>query len=358
MELITLNRCCRIRIDERPGIDLLLERKSFTLPSAELIAPLLESSEPRSYEAVVSSFVSALENHNPADVKTFVDSLLKAGVLQDALEDNPLLDEAKLWHSYGWTDALVFHCLSDEFPRSDVPGTEHFVPIEESLKEDIAIAGTPEFWRYRAQDYTALPEASDAPVRDLAEVLLARRTHQPWTGAAFSAQDLSRVLRDVNDPLLRLRQAAEDDHEGDPGALLRNTFGDLEAYVAVHDIDGIAPGLYHYDPKDHALGVIRQGDHRELLQRTFVGQTPAGQGRCAIIISVVWSRLMFKYRSNPRAYRGLMTVVGQLAQRYLVSFTGFGLTTFPTPAHVAERADALLGTDRLEESALYLVSAG
>jgi SagB-type dehydrogenase family enzyme len=226
------------------------------------------------------------------------------------------------------------------------------------LARQLELHALPELWREHPVPYERLPAPTGYPDRDLGDVLLARRTHRPWTGRSLTSQHLSRVLLDANAPLVKSRLAAEREFRKRPSALLENLYGDLETYVVAYDVDGLAPGLYHYDPRDHQLGRIRSGCLREQVCTAFVGQEAASAGSCSLLITAVWKRHMVRYANNPRGYRTLMMLVGQLAQRYLVGWTAFGFRTFPTPAHYPELTDSLLGTDRFVESGIYLLTAG
>ena len=43
----------------------------------------------------------------------------------------------------------------------------------------------------------------------------------------------------------------------------------IEIYVVCADIPGLDAGVYHFDPKDMKLNVIRQGDYREKYSRFY-----------------------------------------------------------------------------------------
>nr|WP_272919077.1 SagB/ThcOx family dehydrogenase [Streptomyces sp. SID7834] len=226
------------------------------------------------------------------------------------------------------------------------------------LRDRIDKQQPPAFWKNLNVPYQPLPPAAEASDRDLGEVLLSRRSHRPWSKQKMTAQQLSRVLTDVNLPLVNQRRTAESQYLETPSALMHNSYGDIETNVIVYDVDGLEPGVYHYDPNDHGLGLIRSGDLRDEVQSAFVGQSRAGSGSCSLLLSVVWERHMYRYANNPHGYRSLMECLGQFAQRYLVAWTSLGFETFPTPAHYAALTDGLIGTKRFEETGVYLLTAG
>ncbi|MEU4800459.1 SagB/ThcOx family dehydrogenase [Streptomyces sp. NPDC023327] len=353
----SLNEFMRIRLEERPVCDLLLEGRTFRLPDARCLPVLTGIEEPVDRDWLVARFAREL-SRDTDDAAEFVDRLVETRILRPADSEHPLMPEVRSWQQYGWTDALIFHCLTEGRPYSDVLGAQAPEPAGSVLARRIAEQEVPPFWKHLPVPYQPLPPAVDYPDRDLADVLLSRRSHVAWSEQQLTADQVSRVLRDVNAPLVEMRRVAEQDYRTSPDVLMRNTYGDLETYVVVYDVVGLEPGIYHYAPDRHALGLVEAGDFRDRVRTAFVGQKSAGSGSCSLLISAVWERHMFRYANDPRAYRTVMTIMGQFAQRYLVAWTAFGFTTFPTPAHHPELTDALLGTDRFEESGIYLITAG
>lgn len=352
-----LNEFMRVRIEDPLICDLLLERRSYRLPHPSCLPVLASIDGPLERNQIVSRFLDALavEDDRAAE---FVDKLIEAHVFWPEGYAHPLMPQVRTWREYGWTDALIFHCLTEGQSYTDVLHAKTPETPAEALSRRLRDGQLPPFWKELPGRYEKLPEPESYPSRDLADVLLSRRTHVPWSGQKLTAEQVSRVLHDANIPLVRRRCAAEEGYRDDPSALMRNIYGDLESYLIAYDVAGVEPGIYHYHPRDHALGLIAAGDFRERVRDAFVGQERAGSGSCSVLISAVWERHMFRYAGNPRGYRTMMMLIGQLAQRYLVSWTALGYTTFPTPAHYAELTDALIGSQRYEESGIYLITAG
>jgi hypothetical protein len=352
-----LNEFMRVRLAEPLVCDLLLEGRSYKLPDIRCLPVLASVDQATDLEELTSRFARALTvEHDEAE--RLVDQLVAAGILRPSGSEHPLMPQVRRWEHYGWTDALIFHCLTEQRPYHDVLGAAEPHDPGVLLRERLDHRAAPPFWKKLDTDYQPLPPPAPDPDRDLAEVLLARRTHVPWSGERMSAAQVSRVLHDANVPLVELRRRAEATYRDRPSVLLENTYGDLETYLIAYDVDGIEPGVYHYDPRDHGIGAVAQGDFRERVQRAFVGQQRASSGACSLLVSVVWERHMFRYPNDPRAYRTVLTLIGQLAQRYLVAFTAQRFTTFPTPAHQPGLTDELIGTRRFVESGIYLITAG
>ncbi|WP_327255788.1 nitroreductase family protein [Streptomyces sp. NBC_01244] len=352
-----LNEFMRIRLEDPLQCDLLLEGKTYGLPDVRCLPVLASVSEPTSREELVARFRKAL-GADERSIEHLVTRMIDTRIFRPSDSEHELMPQVGVWQKYGWTDALVYHLMADRQIYSDVVGSPAPADSEEVLRARIAERRPPAFWKTLDVPYQPLPAPAEPADRDLADVLLSRRSHRPWTKQRMTAAQLSRVLTDVNVPLVTQRRAAEANFEKTPSALMHNSFGDVETSVIVYDVEGLEPGIYHYDPDGHGLGLIRSGDLRDEVQTAFVGQSRASSGSCSLLLSVVWERHLYRYVNNPHGYRSMMECLGQFAQRYLLAWTSLGFETFPTPAHYAALTDSLIGTKRFEETGIYLLTAG
>src|SRR6185503_12202480 len=89
-----------------------------------------------------------------------------------------------------------------------------------------------------------------------------------------------------------------------------------EAYVVAQRVEGIAPGLYHYHPLDHALEPLPPP--AEGLQ-AFVRIMVAAQkyfldAPVFVILATRFPRTFWKYRNHTKAYRATIFDAGHLSQ--------------------------------------------
>ncbi|MEU1052510.1 SagB/ThcOx family dehydrogenase [Streptomyces sp. NPDC005876] len=352
-----LNEFMRIRLEDPLHCDLLLEGKTYRMPDVRCLSVLASVNEPASKEDLTARFRKALDADDQS-AEHLVDRLIATRVLRPSDSEHELMPQVRVWQEHGWTDALVYHCMADRQIYSDVVGSQAPAVTDDVLRARIADRQPPAFWKKLDVDYQPLPAPVEPSDRDLADVLLSRRSHRPWSKQKMTAAQLSRVLADANIPLVTQRRAAQAHYEQTPSALMHNSYGDVETSVIAYDIEGLEPGIYHYDPDGHGLGLIRAGDLRDEVQTAFVGQARASSGSCSLLLSVVWERHLYRYENNPHGYRSMMECLGQFAQRYLLAWTSLGFETFPTPAHYAALTDSLIGTKRFEETGIYLLTAG
>ena len=134
-----------------------------------------------------------------------------------------------------------------------------------------------------------------------------------------------------------------------------------ECYLLVRHVDGIAPGLYHYHPVDHALEPIRMlsSDEARALARRFVAAQNYFVDAQVMAIAVSrFRRNFWKYRNHAKAYRALILDVGHLSQTQYLAATELGLAAFITAAINEVDIEQAFGLDPVEESPLAVTGFG
>lgn len=134
-----------------------------------------------------------------------------------------------------------------------------------------------------------------------------------------------------------------------------------EAYLLVQRVEGVAPGLYHYHPIDHALEPIRllSPDETTGLARQFVAaQAYFVDAHVLVIPTSRFRRNFWKYRNHAKAYRALTLDVGYLSHTIYLSATELGLAAFITAAINEVDIEQAFGLDPLEEGPLAVCGFG
>jgi putative peptide maturation dehydrogenase len=125
-------------------------------------------------------------------------------------------------------------------------------------------------------------------------------------------------------------------------------FHSVEAYPILLRVDGVPPGLYRYDGRDHVLepvASIAPGEGRELAARFVCGQTYFADAHALVVLAVRFERAFWKYRNHQKALAAVLMDAAHLSQTlYLVS-TELGLGAFVTAAVNNADIDELLGLD-------------
>ncbi len=130
----------------------------------------------------------------------------------------------------------------------------------------------------------------------------------------------------------------------------------VETYVVVHNVEGIEPGVYHYDVMNHALDEIRRGDFRDETAEAALDQGFVGTCNVVFIWTAVFGRSKWKYRE--RAYRYVYLDAGHIAQNVALAAVSLGLGSCQVAALYDDEVNAVVGADGLEESTVYMTAVG
>jgi len=131
----------------------------------------------------------------------------------------------------------------------------------------------------------------------------------------------------------------------------------IEAYVVARDVEGIAPGIYHYDATRHRLELLRRGMTRDRMSDYVIGQRWFSEAAAFVFMTAVFTRTQWKYR-YPRAYRVVLAEAGHLCQTFCLVATWLGLAPFCTMAMADSKIDRDLGIDGVTEGVLYVAGVG
>ena len=109
----------------------------------------------------------------------------------------------------------------------------------------------------------------------------------------------------------------------------------IEAYPLVIDVEGLAPGFYHYRGQDHALELavpLERDDARSLANRLVIGQDYFADAAALVFHVARLDRQYWKYRQHPKALRVVLLDSGHLSQTFYLAASHLGLGAFYTAA--------------------------
>ena len=134
-----------------------------------------------------------------------------------------------------------------------------------------------------------------------------------------------------------------------------------EVYPLVTAVEGVDPGLYHYDVEHHALeplAVLTEEEAVELATTFSCGQTYFASAHVTFVLASRFERSFWKYRRNQRALAALLMDAGHLSQTLYLVCAERGLGIYVTVAVNAAAIDERLGLDGIREGALALAGCG
>lgn len=135
----------------------------------------------------------------------------------------------------------------------------------------------------------------------------------------------------------------------------------IEAYPLVLRVDGLAPGLYHYNVGRHGLDLLRELDldaGERLAELFTLGQSYFRSAHVLVLLVARFYRNFWKYRKAQKSYRVIHVDAGHLSQTFYLVATELGLGAFYTGAINDANIDRELGLDGVEQAAIGICGCG
>ena len=193
------------------------------------------------------------------------------------------------------------------------------------------------------------PPAFPGPV-DLRTVIARRRSVRAFAKKAVTLPQLSTMLWasagiSKRTPDFAFRSAPS------AGALYP-----VETYIVANNVEGLEPGLYHYNVKGHVLERLREGQLGKAAAAAALDQNIAATASVDFIWTAVFERSVWKYRQ--RAFRYVYLDCGHIAGQLSLAAVALSLGSCNIAAIYDGEMNALLGVDGDEESVLYMCCVG
>lgn len=217
---------------------------------------------------------------------------------------------------------------------------------------------TPLDWANQPESWKLYPDAPRVPLEtprirggvSLWSALNERRSVRRFGGATVTKRELSRLL-----------WAAQGVTRQQQGVLFRTApsaggLYPIETYLAVHRVEGVESGIYHYAVPEHALEQLSLGDVRLATAQAALDQRIAYEADLVLIWTAIFQRSKWKYKQ--RAYRYIYLDAGHIAQNVALAAVALGLGSCQIAAIYDDEANGLLGLDGGQESVIYMTSVG
>lgn len=129
-----------------------------------------------------------------------------------------------------------------------------------------------------------------------------------------------------------------------------------EVYVVCGGVRGIAAGVYHFNPGDFSLRLLREGDHRAALVKATGEEANVASAPVTLIFTSISWRSTWKYRD--RAYRYHFWDNGTILANALALAGSHGFPAQVVMGFVDSEIETLVGIDGQRELALSLMTVG
>lgn len=195
-----------------------------------------------------------------------------------------------------------------------------------------------------------LPRPARLPEASFWQTVARRRSVRRYTEAMIGTEELFLLLWAAQgitqEGRLALRAA--------PSAGARYP---LETYVAVTRVDGIEPGLYHWELPEQRLALLGRDEAvGRRAAAACLGQAMCAEAACVVMWTAVFERTLSKY--GERGMRYVYLDAGHAGQNLQLAATALGLGSCNIGALFDDEMNALLGVDGQAESIVYVTTVG
>ncbi len=140
------------------------------------------------------------------------------------------------------------------------------------------------------------------------------------------------------------------------GASCTGALYHIEVYVVCADLEGIAAGVYQFQPADFSICPLREGDHRQALVEASGGHPAVAEAPAVLVLTSTWWRNAWKYRA--RAYRHAWWDSGCMVANLLALGASLELAVSVVLGYADGAVNQLLGVEPQKEASLALVPIG
>ncbi len=282
-----------------------------------------------------------------------VSRLLRETMLEGAQRKNPRADERqralRKWRA--WNPAASFFHLSTKDIYADEVTAEEIAYVEQLAKTHVVPKPLKAYPRAKVIPLEKAEIAAEFP-----RVLRERRTWREFSHQVVTRESLGTLL-DLSFGVQAWEEVPTIGRLAQKTSPSGGALHPSEAYVMARRVEGVPPGIYHYDAGGHRLQRIRAGMTAVEMQKYLAGQWWFRDAAFVVFLTAVFGRTQWKY-DYARAYRAILIEAGHLCQTFCLTATWLGLAPFCTIAVADTKIERSLRVDGISESVIYAMGAG
>jgi SagB-type dehydrogenase family enzyme len=131
---------------------------------------------------------------------------------------------------------------------------------------------------------------------------------------------------------------------------------EIDLYVVCQDLSGLDAGVYHFDPADFAVRLLRKGDHRGVLVRASADEDAIRHAPVTIVCAGTYWRNAWKYQA--RTYRHFGWDNGTILANMLAAANARRLPARVVCGFIDQAVNGLLSLEIEREVAFSMVALG
>jgi SagB-type dehydrogenase family enzyme len=309
-----------------------------------------------------SSYFERLLLHARGEAKQDRDS--DADIDQHLLKEGILLTQRPKDPHWKW-DALsyIFHIGTRNVEEDSHASNEEWLADYISNCKVVVNDKPSDFFVTREGPITPLNPPNLEALNELSfqEILKQRQTTRNFNGKPVSLDILSTLLFVTfglfHGPWQELSEAGLCEIGARKTSASGGGLHPNEAYITIHNVEGIEPGIYHYDVMRHGLVKVNDRLAENQLAALCMGQ-PFGEGVAfGVFLVAYFDKIWWKY-PHSRGYRVALLDAGHLSQTFQLVSTALGILTWMTANIHDVNISTLLKLDGVHEAPIHFLAGG
>lgn len=203
-----------------------------------------------------------------------------------------------------------------------------------------------------AKDAIALPESQTSP---LLELIAKRQSCRDFAPEPIKLGELASVL-DAGYGLTGLRKWENGRRTMGRSVPSAGGLYPLEVYVVSNRVEGVVPGIHHFNVRDRILELVSQPCTIGEIVPDLMHQRFLEPASALCLLTAVLPRTLRKY--GARGYRYVLMEAGHVAQNICLRATEIGLASLCVGGFTDQKLNRRLVLDGASEALLYGVAVG
>ncbi|MDX8288698.1 SagB/ThcOx family dehydrogenase [Metabacillus indicus] len=256
------------------------------------------------------------------------------------------------WISCNWGSSLLYHQSTYDHPVLDYSTAEAYTRDQEAMKEYKETSNEPSIYKtfddYIEEIKLPSPLNVDVPYEEV--LVNGSNLHEEVnidklsTILFYTYGEISNIKFPVTQRLLRRTS---------PSGGARHP---SECYLAIFDVEGLKPGLYHYSVKNHSLVLLKNKQLKSFCIEHCYGLRDYNNPRIVFFHTSIFERNWWRYR-EPKTYKVIYYDFGHILFNFRLITTALSLSTYTIGSGVNDsEIENLLNINGYKEGILYFTA--
>lgn len=222
----------------------------------------------------------------------------------------------------------IFHVGTQNIGQYQSISTQDWVHAHLTYSLSVDLTSDDLFYSLEGPKIPLKPDESLFKSASFHDVLLARKTSRQFQKRTVDFKTFSTLIYTV---FGTVHEDFKGDHPHYVGLRKTSPSGGglhpTECFIIAWTIEGLTPGIYHYDVKSNGLTFVEKGLSYDDIKDIFYGQPYMEDCAFGLVLTCRFHVIWKKY-FHSRSYRDALIDVGLISQTALLTATALGLCTW------------------------------